>query len=41
MEFLLPLLIIGFLILVPIGFLLARRDAGKGPHPEDLPGPMR
>jgi hypothetical protein len=35
MEFLLPLIIIGLMLLVPIGFLLARRDTGSGPNPED------
>jgi hypothetical protein len=40
MEFLIPLIIIGLLLLVPIAFWLARPDARKGPYPNDLPGPM-
>jgi hypothetical protein len=35
MEFLVPIIIIGAMILVPIGFLLARRDTGRGANPED------
>ena len=38
MEFLLPLLIIGMLVITPIAFLLARKGRGSGPHPDDLPG---
>ena len=40
MEFLLPLVVIGLMILVPIGFWLARRGPAPsgGPHPDDVPG---
>jgi hypothetical protein len=39
-EFFIPLIIILLMVLVPIGFLLARSSParGGGPHPNDLPG---
>src|SRR5436305_15186707 len=41
MEFLLPLVVIGLMILVPIGFWLARRGPAPsgGPHPDDRARP--
>jgi hypothetical protein len=41
MEFLLPGLIVGFLILLAAGFFFGRRDTGKGPHPQESPGHER
>lgn len=42
MEFLIPLIVILLMVLVPVGFLLAR-GSGRGPirggpHPDDIPG---
>ena len=44
MEFLLPLVVIGLMVLVPIGFWMARRSgpaAAGGPHPDDAGTPSR
>jgi hypothetical protein len=41
MEFMVPLIIILLMVLVPVGFWLARTNRGPirgGPHPDDLPG---
>jgi hypothetical protein len=38
MEFLIPLIIILLMVLVPLGFWLARSGPAHGPHPDDLPG---
>jgi hypothetical protein len=41
MEFFIPLIIILLMVLVPLGFWLARDSRGPirgGPHPDDLPG---
>lgn len=40
MEFLIPLIIIGLMILIPVGFILARSGPARsgGPHPDDVPG---
>ena len=42
MEFLIPLIIILLMVLVPVGFWLARSNGRGpirgGPHPDDLPG---
>jgi hypothetical protein len=37
MELFIPLLILGFLVLLALGFFFARRDTGKGPHPDQTP----
>jgi len=39
MEFILPLIIILLMVLVPLGFWLARDNPARGgPHPDDLSG---
>ena len=41
MEFFIPLIIILLMVLVPLGFWLARDSRGPirgGPHPDDLSG---
>ena len=41
MEFFIPLIIILLMVLVPLGFWLARNTRGPirgGPHPDALPG---
>ncbi|HVL14948.1 MAG TPA: hypothetical protein VM529_20425 [Gemmata sp.] len=38
MELVIPLLAVGTLVVLAAGFLLARRDAGSGPNPDDRPG---
>lgn len=35
MELFIPLMVVGFLVLLAVGFFFARRDTGKGPHPND------
>jgi hypothetical protein len=38
MELVIPLVVIGLIVLIGIGFRLARRDTGRGPHPDDQSG---
>ena len=40
-EVLIPLFVVGALVLVGVGFLFARRDAGRGPHPDNPSGGTR
>jgi hypothetical protein len=35
MELVIPLVVLGVIVLIGVGFRLARRDAGRGPHPDE------